>query len=145
MGNDARQLAILAAIVIDVYRLRSTDTLARTHSQRAMESSDGAAPAEACFVIAAESRLRRDTRSAQRIAQIVRAIGAREAQTRWIDVAADGAIASVPDAAAYLLVGSVAARTCSASMPIERQQAAANAVIDDLAAFDSGSARRVLW
>jgi len=142
MGNDARQLAILAAIGIDVYRLRARDAAIPVRPAAATAAPEPADGADIRLVIAAEAGLRREPRAARRIAQRARAIGAADAQTRSIDVA-DGAAVALPDAPAYLLIGA-AARACGSQMPIARQQAAAIAVIDELA-IATGAARRVAW
>lgn len=145
MGHDARQLAILAAIGIDVYCLRGPEPAAAPPGAGEL-AADAAAVGGATdvrLVIATSAGLLRDRRMAQRVAQLARAIGAAPAQTRTVDVGADGA--ALPDAPAYLMIGAAAARACSAQMPIARQQAAAIAVVDDLAAIGGGAVRRVLW
>lgn len=146
MGNDARQLAILAAIGIEVFRLRAPPGAPADPVAAPGTTSDaGANPASPRLVVAAAAGLRSDARCAARIAQIVRAVGAPQSATAWIDVAAGAAATALPDAPAYLMLGAAAARACSAQMPIARQQAASIAVIDDIGAVDSGAARRVLW
>ena len=165
---DDRRLGILAALGIDVYRLRAAEAEAppaqqpvtasaaagvpndRSAVAPAVDGDENAAaegqPAEPALVLACAPGARRDARAAASLARILRAIGSSDAAAAWVEVGAGTPARAVPLAAAYLMVGADAARACSALLPLAVQDAAAIAVIADpaVAAADA-AAKRALW
>ena len=142
MLDERGQLAVLAAIGIEVYRLRAStgaqaDSSCAEPAAAADRTASGVAPARELVVACP-----RGQRGDRRLTQILRALGRGDAGVAWVDAET---LADMPDGAAYLFVGS-AARACSARLPLARQEAAAIAVIADPAelALD-GSAKRALW
>ena len=144
MLDERGQLAVLAAIGIDVYRLRGPDCAGADRSSLpatppAGEARGASRPAE--LMVACP----RGRRSDRRLLQLLRALGREEGAVAWFEADASGPAEGVPDAAAYLLVGS-AAQACSARMPLTRQDSAAIAVIADPAdSAWNAPAKRALW
>jgi hypothetical protein len=138
MRDDARQLQVLAAIGIDVYRLRSMPA-------GAAACADAASAAPALVVACAKGdRSRAD--SARWLSQILRALGATDETTTWVETAPGAALPAVPDAPAYLMIGSDVARACSAQMPLQRQDRATIAILADIGDLGGGATqRRALW
>ena len=133
MRDDARQLEVLAAIGIDVYRLRSPPAM----------SAAAQAPA---LVVACAKGDRSRADSARRLTQILRALGASDADTAWVEAAPGAPLPAVPDAPAYLMIGSEVARACSAQLPLQRQDDATIVILADIGDIGRGvTARRALW
>jgi DNA polymerase III psi subunit len=139
MLDDGRRLELLAALGIDVYRLRRND---------AAPAPAPAATASAAvrLVVACSGAARRDARIAHRLGQALRAVAVDASEVAWVDAGVGGAVAELPAAQAYLMCGAAIARACSALLPIDRQQAATIAVSADPADWARDpSARRTLW
>lgn len=137
MRDDARRLELLAAIGIDVYRLRE---------RGAGEHEPEGITVDARLVVACLRSVRRDARSAHRLAQVVRALGVASGAVRWIEADARAAAMDLPDVPAYLMIGADAARTCSAQLSLEQQAAAAIAVMPETGMLPGdAAARRALW
>jgi DNA polymerase III psi subunit len=140
MLDESSRLQVLAALGIDVYRLRtvgaqdpeSDSVLALGHSAR--------------LAVACAGTARRDARLARRIDLAIRAIGVDSAQVAWAESAAGATFDSMPPADAYLLCGAAAARVCSALLPLDRQNSSAIAVSAEPAEWmRDGNAKRALW
>lgn len=134
MLDDGRRLEVLAALGIDVYRLRAHGTPAP------------AASGTIRLVVACAGGARRDGRIAQRLDRAVRALGVGDADVAWTEGATDGSVAGLPQADAYLMCGASVARACSASLPLDRQKSATIAVSADPSEWARDAAsRRALW
>jgi hypothetical protein len=148
MLDDGRRLEALAAIGIDVYRLRpagSADVASATAPALPERSTSAAGPAR--LVVAGAHGAGRDPGFARLLSQLLHALDVADAVIRRIETAADGSLAELPDAPAYLMIGTPAARACSAQLSIEQQNAATLVVIDgDPARLprDAGG-KRTLW
>jgi len=146
MLDDARRLDVLAALGIDIYRLRAADPVPSQPAASAGSAQPASADVPARMVIACAAAARRDARLARRLAQVVRALGVDEAAVAWAESAADGSFAALPPADAYLMLGAEAARHGAALLPIDRQNSATIAVTPDPAQMlRDGAARRALW
>lgn len=148
MLDDARRLDVLAALGIDVYRLRAADPVPSQppSSAGAGNARAGSADLPVRMVIACAETARRDARLARRLGQVVRALGVDEAAVAWVEGAADGSFAALPPADTYLMFGGEAARHGAALLPIDRQNSATIAVTPDPAEMmRDGAARRALW
>jgi DNA polymerase III psi subunit len=137
MLDEASRLEVLAAIGIDVYRLRAAD-VARATSPVAKAGQ---------LVVACAHGAGRDPSLARLLPQLLRALGIDDAAVHRIKTAADGSLAALPQAPAYLMIGAATARACSAQLSIEQQNALTLVVIDDepAAALRDAAAKRALW
>ena len=146
MLDDGRRLEVLAAIGIDVYRLRATDVGAPQPVVELPRVEEAALPAgRPRLVIACPGVVRRDARFARVSAQIVRALGVSASAVRWIETTADDS-APLPDVPAYLMIGPTAARACSAHLSLEQQNTATIAVsAEGTEMFRDAVARRATW
>jgi len=147
MLDDGRRLEVLAALGVDVYRLRQAGPANVALAVPAFAEQLTSAPATARLVVASAHGASREPRLARLLAQIQRALGVADAVVRRIETSADGSLAQLPDAPAYLMIGTATARAYSAHLSIERQNSATLAVIDFDAAglAREAGARRALW
>jgi len=149
MLDDGCRLEVLAAIGIDVYRLRAPRPALAVGSSAALaDTVDSAALAELALrlAVACDARLRRDARAASQLDQVVRALGVDAGAVAWVDAAASGALAALPQVDAWLMVGAAAARAISAQLPLDRQNSATIAVSAEPADWmRDAAARRALW
>jgi len=143
MLDEGRRLDVLAALGIDVYRLRAPG--ARHAATSCAGATADAAPAVAPrLVIACDAAARRDTRMVRPLNHVVRALGIDSNEVAWIESAANGSFVALPPVDAYLLIG--AAQRCAAALPIERQNAATIALTAEPAdMMRDGATRRALW
>ncbi len=147
MLDEGRRLEVLCAMGIDVYRLRLADPSSLAVSLPAVPEKSGNEPEPARLVVASAHGAGREPRYARWLSQILRALGIAEAAVCRIETTADGSLAQLPEAPAYLMIGTATARACSTHLSIERQNATTLAVIDfDAAGLQHDSAgKRALW
>jgi len=146
MLDEGSRLAVLAAIGIDVYRLRAAD--AQDDASRTAVLAEHPAVAEpARLVVGCVNGAGRNPSLARLLPQLLRSVGVADAAARRIETAADGSLNALPEAPAYLMIGAAAARACSAHLSIERQNALMLVVIDDepAMALRDAAAKRALW
>lgn len=148
MLAEDRRLEVLAAIGIDVYRLRQAgpaDVVSVNAPALPERSTSAADPAR--LVVACGHGAGRDPGVARLLPQLLRALGIADAAIRRIETAADGSLAGLPGAPTYLMIGTPAARACSAQLSIEQQNAATMVVVDGdpvRLPRDAGG-KRTLW
>ena len=145
MFDDDRRLELLAAIGIDVYRLRPSAAAPRRGAVRdgAAAPMPAAASAAPSVAICCDEAARTEAWRAPRFAQLVRALGVDPAAVAWVDASTDGAL---PDVPCYLMIGAAAARACSAQLSLEQQRVATIAVSADAdRLFGDAPSRRALW
>jgi DNA polymerase III psi subunit len=144
--DESRRLEVLAALGIDVYRLRSAGP-ADIARESPRPEAFASLPVPARLVVASAHGAGREPRLARLLTQVLGALAVPESAVQRIETSADGSLAQLPDASAYLLIGSAAARACSAHLSIDRQNAVTLAVVD----FDGSGlpldagAKRALW
>jgi hypothetical protein len=146
MLDEGSRLAVLAAIGIDVYRLRAAD--AQGDASRTAALAEHPAVAEpARLVVGCVNGAGRNPSLARLLPQLLRSVGVADAAARRIETAADGSLTALPEAPAYLMIGAAAARACSARLSIERQNALMLVVIEDepAMALRDAAAKRALW
>jgi hypothetical protein len=147
--DDGRRLELLAAIGIEVYRLRAAPDAGARAPLQSVSPQPGellpAAEGSPRLVIACPDTVRRAPGFARATAHLVRALGVQESIVRWIDTA-PGGVSALPDVPAYLMIGPAAARACSAHLSIEQQNSATIAVSAEAAdLFSNAAARRATW
>ena len=145
MLDEGGRLAVLAAIGIDVYRLRVSDAPGdRSRVAALAEHSAVAEPVR--LVVGCVNGAGRNGNLARLLPQLLRSVGVADAAVRRIETAADGSLAELPRAPAYLMIGAAAARACSAHLSIEQQNTLMLVVIDDEpASLHNAAAKRTLW
>jgi DNA polymerase III psi subunit len=148
MLDESRRLEVLAALGIDVYRLRAADSVSTASAPPPQPQEHSACiDVPARLVVASAHGASREPQLARLLPQVLRALAVPDAAVRCIETAADGSVARLPEAPAYLMIGASTARACSAYLPIERQNEVALAVIDFAATGlprDAG-AKHALW
>jgi DNA polymerase III psi subunit len=143
MLDEGRRLDVLAALGIDVYRLRAPDAQQRAAPPDGVAAHSAPPPAPR-LVVACDAAARRDARTARQLNHVVRALGVAGDEVAWIGSAPDGSFVALPAVDAYLLIG--AAQRCAAALPIERQNAAAIALTPEPPdMMRDGATRRALW
>ena len=150
MLDESQRLEVLAAIGIDVYRLRSTArdvaTAAVAPGFDSNAPADPGAESEAGLVVVCPHGARAEARLARQFVQLPQALGIAASRLTWIDTPADGTLAELPAAPAYLLVGSSAARACAAHLSLTQQSQATIAVCAEPQELLAGAqSSRVLW
>ena len=143
MLDESRRLEVLAAIGVDVYRLRSapatTAAPATMHAEAAVGSDVG-------LVVVCAHRARADVRLARLFAQLPRALGVAASRLAWIEISADGTLRALPAASGYVLVGSAAAHAGAAHLSLTQQNQATIAVsAEPQELFAGAHAKRVFW
>jgi len=155
---DARRLAMLEAMGIDVLALRARAGVpALTPSADAMPDREGT-DSGADEPLATDTRqqphlcivcahaVRRDARFAKFFAQIARSLALGPTALGWLEADAAGALPAPPAAAAYLVLGSALAPAFGAQLSTAQQNAAVIAVSADAADLPGGAAgKRALW
>jgi len=146
MLDEGSRLAVLAAIGIDVYRLRVVDAQGDT-SRTAALAGHPAVAEPARLVVGCGNGAGRNPSLARLLPQLLRSVGVADAAVRRIETAPDGSLAALPEAPAYLMIGAAAARACSAHLSIERQNTLMLVVIDaeTATALRDVAAKRALW
>jgi hypothetical protein len=146
MLDEGRRLEVLAAIGVDVYRLRSASAKSATTAAPATMHVHAEARSEAGLVVVCAHRTRDDVRLSRLFAQLPHALGVAASRLTWIEISADGTLASLPAAPAYLLVGSAAAQAGAAHLSLPQQNQAAIAVsADPQELLADAQSRRVFW
>lgn len=156
---DARRLAMLEAMGIDVLALR-----ARTHASvpaqtpladaasdwgnqtgaGASNATDAARSPRLCIVCA--HGVRSDVRLKGFFAQIARALALDAAALGWLEADAASVLPAPPAASAYLVLGSALVPAFGAQLATAQQNAAVIAVSDDAADLPGDAAgKRALW
>jgi len=145
MLDESRRLEVLTALGVDVYRLRGAGSAATAAGLPSPEPANSIEPAR--LVVASAHGASREPTLARLLPQILRALAVPDSAVRRVETGADGSLAQLPDATAYLMLGTATARACCAHLSIERQNAVTLAVIDGDggAASASAGARRALW
>jgi len=142
MLTDGSRLEILAALGVDVYRLRASGADTRVSFSAEPEQM----AVDPCVAIACAAGLRGDARLDRLLAAVVRALGVAQSRVAWVETTVDDTAATLPDVAAWLLIGAQSARSCSARMSIAQQQASVIAVTTEPAKLGrDASSRRALW
>jgi DNA polymerase III psi subunit len=141
MLDEGSRMAVLAAIGIDLYRLRTVDA-----KGEALAAQSAVGEPER-LVVACAHGAGRDARLARLLPQLLRSLGVADAAVRRIETAADGSLGALPQAPAYLMIGDATARACAAQLPIEQQNALTLVVIgaEPAAALRDTAAKRALW
>jgi hypothetical protein len=151
---DARRAGLLAAMGVEVYRLRALDAKTLASVPAATQPIDAAPAANDAPVDSTAPRVlivcaagqRRDGRLASLFAQLPRALGAPAAAVGWCEASADGAVAPPVDARAYLVFGTAMARALGAQLSTAQQQASVIAVTGEPAQLPGGAVgKRALW
>jgi DNA polymerase III psi subunit len=147
MLDEGSRLAVLAAIGIDVYRLREACTQGETSGAAVALGGRSAVAEPARLVVACIHGAGRNPSLARLLPQLLRSLGVADAAARRIETAVDGSLTALPEAPAYLMIGAAAARACSAHLSIERQNTLMLVVIDDEPAIvlRDAAAKRALW
>lgn len=150
MLDEGRRLQVLAAIGVDVYRLRGARDAA-VAAASALEAPPvtiaGSADAAGVGVVAVCARgARAEPRLSRLFGQLPGALGIAASRLTWIEMSADGTLTGLPAAPAYLLVGSSAARAGAAHLSLTQQHEATIAVCaEPHELLADAQARRVLW
>jgi len=147
MLDEGRRLQVLAAMGVDVYKLRATGGVAPVAAPGLAAGGRETIGAAAANVVAVcASCIGAELRLARLFAQLPRALGANAARLTWIELAADGAAPALPDVPCYLFVGSATARVCAAQLSLTQQNQATIAVCAEPQELLAGApARRALW
>lgn len=150
MLDEGRRLHVLAAIGVDVYRIRgvrdASVAAASAPQVPAAAIADSAISAGIGIVAVCADDARAEPRLARLFAQLPRALGIAASRLLWIDMAADGSLAALPAAPGYLLVGSSAARAGAAHLSLTQQHEATIAVCAEPHELLAGAqARRAFW
>lgn len=131
MLADVQRLSILQAMGIDVYRLRTAAAPASSHDDAAVSHG----------IVAVIGR--RQAVPARLPAQLPRALGIAPARLQWWDV---GAAPLPENAAAYVAIGTEAARSLGVQLSTMQQNATVIAATAEPAVLlRDGAARRALW
>jgi hypothetical protein len=146
MLDEGRRLQVLAAMGVDVYQLRGVRGGATAAAPAPTERS-ATIPDTGVGVVAVCARgVRAEPRLARLFAQLPHALGIAASRMTWIEMSADGTLAALPAAPAYLLIGSAAARAGAVHLPLTRQNQATIAVCAEPQELLAGAqARRALW
>ena len=146
MLDEGSRLAVLAAIGIDVYRLRAAETRDDA-SQAATLGEHSAVPEQpARLVVGYLNGAGRKPGLTRLLPQLLRSVGVTDAAVRRVETAADGSLGELPQAPAYLMIGAAAARACSAHLSIEQQNTLMLVVIDaEPVSLCDAAAKRTLW
>jgi hypothetical protein len=130
MLAETQRLSVLQAMGIDVYRLRPADAPA---------SRDEAAASDAIVAVIG----RRDAIPARLPAQLSRALGIAAQRLQWCEM---GGARLPENAAAYVVIGTEAARSLGVQLSTMQQNATVIAATAEPAALlRDGAARRALW
>ena len=141
MLDDGRRLEILAAIGVDVYRLRAAARDAATPAP----SGAAAAPAARIAIVCARAA-RAGSSGKSPLTPILRALGVDAAAANWIETTGDGGAGTLPDLPAYLMIGAAAARAASQQLTLTQQQQATIVVTPEADALPrDAAAKRALW
>ena len=158
---DARRLAILEAMGVEMLALRARTRASEPESAQApadvapdrlrLESAasesvtvDTSRRPRLCIVCA--HTVRGDARLARLFAQIVRALALTPAAIDWLESDAAGALPVPPVAPAYLVLGPALAPVLGAQLSTAQQNAAAIGVSSDAANLPGAAAgKRALW
>lgn len=148
MLDESRRLEALAAIGIDVYRLRSASAVATAAASGAQAAAhaDTGVHSDVGLVVVCAHGARAEARLERLFAQLPRALGVAGSKLAWIEIPAGGTLAALPAAPAYLFVGSSAAHACAAHLSLTQQDQAAIAVCAEPQELLAGAqSRRVFW
>ena len=144
---DARRAGMLAAMGIEVYRLRSCSDPATGYvAETTLVDERVAANDAPRVVIVCAKGDRGDARLARLYAQLPRALGADPSAIDWCEADAQNSLSEPPHAHAYLAFGAAMARALGAHLSTAQQQASVIAVTADTAQLPGGAiGKRALW
>ncbi len=142
MHMEAQRLAMLEAMGIDVYVLRThADMPVVTASETAQASSEGAD-----LVVVCARAAKGDAHVARLRACLPQAIGLVPSRILWIEPDAVGELTAPPPARAYLLLGGALTRALGLHLSTTQQNTPVIAVADEPAAsLRDGLSKRALW
>lgn len=141
---DARRAGILAAMGVEVYRLRAHDVPASPALQP-IEAQAAANDAPRVLLVCTQGD-RRDSRLARLYAQLPRALAVEASAIGWCEADASGELAAPPPAPAYLVFGSPMARSLGTHLSTLQQRESVIAVTEESAQLPGGAAgKRALW
>lgn len=148
MMAEARRLQVLAAMGIEVLRLRTSPAgSATTGSMRGLTADPVRPDAAATRVLIVCARGDRDDARTKRIAtQLPHVLGTNAASIGWCEADARGEIGAQPAVSAYLVLGDRMARALGAQLPTVQQNSCVIAVIGEPDSLPAdGAGKRVLW
>jgi hypothetical protein len=138
---DARRAGILAAMGVEVYRLRAHDAPAL----QPIEAPDAANDMVRVLVICAKGD-RNESRLTRLFAQLPRAFAVDASAIASCEADANGELVAPPPATAYLVLGSAMARSLGAHLSTLQQQQSVIAVTAESAQLPGGAVgKRALW
>ncbi len=137
---DATRLRLLEAMGIDVYALRAREAA----PVRAAASAAAETPARLAVVCA--RGVRGDARLARLFAQLPYTVGLADTAIEWLEADANGELAGVGDAPAYLVLGAAMARALGVQLSTMQQSTVTIAVTAEPAQLPGAAAdKRALW
>jgi len=145
MLDDNSRLRVLAEMGIDVYRLRAgPDSEPALVESREVGQSRPDTPAR--VVVVSSQGVRAHGRIALLLKHLPGALGISASSLAVIDAGADGQVAALPEAPAYLLLGEACARACAAHLTLAQLNATtlANIAAPDEMLRDAAG-KRALW
>ena len=146
MLDDGRRLELLAAIGIDVYRLRRPVGEAAPAGDPVAAPADRSAGDSGRLAIVCQRDVRVAGRSKLPIAALLRALRVGADAVTWVETSTDGSVSALPDLPAYLMIGAAAARAASAQLKLTQQQRATIVVTDEAPTLlRDAAAKRALW
>jgi hypothetical protein len=148
MLADAQRLDMLAAMGVDVYRLRGTSA-ASAHEVAVgatRHESIGHEVADAQVVVVCARDQRHAATHARLLAALPRALGVAPSALGWLEAGADGSLGAPPPASAYIVLGTSLIRSLGAQLSTKQQSATTIAVCADPGGLiRDGAAKRQLW
>jgi len=145
MLDDGRRLEILAAIGVDVYRLRAAVPAAS--AQDVATPAIGTASSNVSRIAVVCARGVRDAgNGTSPLRPILRALGVDEAAAHWVEISGDRPPGALPDLPAYLMIGATAAHAASQQLTLTRQQHVTIVITPEADAMPrDAAAKRALW
>jgi len=138
---DARRAGILAAMGVEVYRLRAHDAPVL----QPIDAPAAANDAPRVLVVCAKGD-RSESRLTRLFAQLPRALAVDPSAIAWCEADAAGELVAPPAASAYLVFGSGMARSLGAHLSTSQQQQSVIAVTADSVQLPGGAiGKRALW
>src|SRR5215468_7739657 len=101
MLDDGRRHELLAAIGIDVYRLRAAPARGAVADAGAVAAAFPPAAVVARVVIACSAAARRDARLAAPLVHVVRALGVAAAEAAWVEADGERPCGPLPEVSCY--------------------------------------------
>ena len=151
---DARRLAMLEAMGVEVLALRTLSDAHAHENARAVDvvaaetapASKSASVDSAVVCMVCRHGVRKDARLARLFVQIARALALAPAAIDWLEADTAGTLPAPREVAAYLVLGAAIAPAMGAQLSTAQQNAAVIAVSADIADLPGGAAgKRALW